>query len=205
MLKYERFVVGQLETNSYILYSEKSKFCLIIDPGDSSVNIDNFIKKNGLKPLYIILTHGHIDHCGGAKEFCERYKIDIMIHKDDEEMILSPINLELKDNLGLSTPPEPKRLLNDNELIEIEDLILKVIHTPGHSPGSICLLIDNAIFSGDTLFFGSIGRTDLPGGDYGIIKKSLEKLMTFPDNMIILPGHGGFTSIGQEKRINPFL
>ncbi len=205
MLKYKRFVIGQLETNSYVFYSEDSKTCFIIDPADKSEEMDDFISENGLNPLSVVLTHGHMDHCGGAKECCEKYKIDIMVHKDDEDLIFSPINMELKNNLGLSSPPKPKRLLSNNELIEEGVLKLKVLHTPGHTPGSVSLLFDNVIFSGDTLFFGSIGRTDLPGGDFGTIKKSLEKLMDFPDNTIVLPGHGSFTSIGQEKKINPFL
>lgn len=205
MLIYERFVVGQLETNSYVLYSDESKECFIIDPADKSREMERFIEKKELKPLYIVLTHGHMDHCGGAKELCDKYKIDIMIHTDDKDLILSPLNQELRKSLGLSNPPEPVRFLSDNDLIEEGDLKLKVLHTPGHTQGSVSLLFDNVIFSGDTLFFGSIGRTDLPGGDFGLIKKSLEKLMNFPENTVILPGHGDFTSIVQEKKINPFL
>ena len=205
MLKYKSFTVGQLETNSYVFYSEDSKDCFIIDPADRSEEMEKFVEDNKLKPLYVILTHGHIDHCGGAKELCEKFGIDIMIHKDDVDLIVSPINVDLQNSLGLSSPPKPEKLLNDNELIEESDLKLKVLHTPGHTPGSISLLYDNIIFSGDTLFFGSIGRTDLPGGDFGVIKRSLQKLMEFPDKTVILPGHGDFTSIGQEKKINPFL
>jgi glyoxylase-like metal-dependent hydrolase (beta-lactamase superfamily II) len=205
MQKYKRFIVGQLETNSYIVYSDESKDCFIIDPADKSDKMNDFIYKNDLKPLHIILTHGHMDHCGGANFFCDEYNIEIMIHSADVALMFSPINLQLKDNLGLFEPPKPTGLLENNESIEESDLKLKVLHTPGHTPGSISLLFDRTILSGDTLFLGSIGRTDLPGGNYATIQKSLAKLITFPDNTEILPGHGDFTTIGQEKRINPFL
>ena len=205
MQEYKRFIVGQLETNSYIVFSKDSKKCFVIDPADVSEKMDNFIETENLTPVLIILTHGHMDHCGGAKHFADKYNIKLSLHKDDTELMFSPINTELRNSLNLQIPPKPEIFLTDNEIIDNNDLQLKVLHTPGHTPGSVSLLFNNTILSGDTLFFGSIGRTDLPGGDFKRIKGSLQKLTEFPDMTSILPGHGEFTSIEQEKRINPFL
>jgi len=205
VLKYKRFIIGQLETNSYIVYSDKTNSCFIIDPADISEDMNTFITKKKLTPNKIILTHGHMDHCGGAEWFSEKYNIGMILHKDDKVLLSSPINMELKKSLGLLQPPEPERYLTDNEILKHDDIELKVIHTPGHTPGSISIVFEDKILSGDTLFFGSIGRTDLPGGDFKTIKKSLQRLIEFPDSTIILPGHGEETTIEQEKRINPFL
>ena len=205
-IKYKKFIVGKLQANSYILFTDNLEKCLIIDPGDEAHKLTEFIKNIGLKPAGIILTHGHFDHCAAAKELKSLYKIPVMIHKDDRDLLTSPLYVELADLLNISIPPKADLLLKDDETIIEGGIELKVIHTPGHTQGSICLKsTGNLLFTGDTLFKGSVGRSDLQESDSNKLKKSLNILKQFPPDTIILPGHGESSTIKQEIELNSFL
>jgi len=183
-----KIVVGPIETNCYLVADEKTKEAVIIDPGDEPEKIFSAIKENGLKPRFILLTHEHFDHTGALEAVSKFF--NIKRHK-----------------------------VEDGNEIKIGDLNIKVIATPGHAPESVCFIVagdpprlaetssrgEAGIFSGDTLFKQGIGRTDLESGDYNQIKKSLKLLMKFSDNFKVWPGHGLETTIGEEKRLNPFL
>lgn len=204
-VKYIKKTVGELEANSYILYSEESENCILIDPGAEGAALLKLIEEKNLKLIKIILTHGHIDHCGGVNEIISTEKIPVMIHRDDLPVLSSHINMDLGKSLGLTPPLTADEFPVDGDKIEISGLTIEVLHTPGHSPGSICLKCGNILFSGDTLFAGSIGRTDLRGGDYNTIIKSLERLKSLPPDTIVLPGHGDKTNMENELALNPFL
>jgi len=186
----KKLVVGPFASNCYIVGSEPTKEGLIIDPGDDDADILKSVKELGLKISLIVLTHGHMDHVSALKKVKEATGADVAIHTDDSELL----------------PFSPDRLLKGGDVIDIDDMHFLVIHTPGHSPGSICLLGHGAVFSGDTLFNYGIGRYDLAGGSYHQIMNSLHtKLMILPDDTIVYPGHGPKTTIGTERQANPFL
>jgi glyoxylase-like metal-dependent hydrolase (beta-lactamase superfamily II) len=197
--------VGPLAENC-IIYSKNGK-CIIFDPGDEGKKIEDFIVQNSLQPLYIINTHGHFDHIGAVKYLQEVFDLPFYIHKDDEKLISSSVESLL---FGLIRVEMPKKIsyLKDREAIKFEDEEFLVIHTPGHTKGSVCFYNGkgNILISGDTLFNNSIGRTDLPGGGFNSLIDSIRnKLFTLPDNTIVYPGHGIETNIGFEKAYNPFL
>jgi hydroxyacylglutathione hydrolase len=195
------FTKGIFQVNSYLVLNKKE--AIIIDPFDSKEFLEG-IKNH--KVTYIILTHGHIDHILAVNELQEKTKAKIAIHKDDLKLLNNEngnMSKEFDYNLGKINPDI---ILEDKQKLDFEDREIGVIHTPGHTQGSICLLIKNVLFSGDTLFKESIGRTDLPGGDLDQEIKSIhEKLLTLPDKTIVLPGHGPRTTIKEEKEGNFFL
>lgn len=198
--------VGPIMANCYILGCEDTREAVVIDPGDDADRILIKLSESNLKVKYIINTHGHFDHVGANRKMKEVTGADLMIHPDDEPM-LSELAMAAS-SFGLSaenSPKADKHLLNGDE-ISFGNITLKVIHTPGHSKGGICLYTDGHLFVGDTLFAGSIGRTDLPGGNYDTLIASIkENLLSFDDDTRVYPGHGPETSIGSEKRMNPFL
>ena len=156
----------------------------------------------------IVLTHAHIDHCFGASVVREATGAHVLMH--EQEVEIGGDLKELGDLLELDVagyePARPDRLLRDGDAIAVGDKFLKVLHTPGHTPGGICLLGDGVLFSGDTLFAGSVGRTDLPGGDWEVLMDSIHsRLLTLPDDLVVYPGHRSPTTIGDERRDNPFL
>jgi len=198
-------VVGPLGANCYIVGSEASKDGMVIDPGDEAEVILGNVKDLGLEIGSILLTHGHIDHIGALKEVKEATAAEVAIHTDEAKSLQEQ---PLSRLLGLSypTPPPPDRLLKDDDSIDIGDLHFLVRHTPGHSPGGICLLGQGVMFSGDTLFNYGIGRADLPGSNHSQLMNSIHtRLMTLPDNTTVYPGHGTETTIGAERSGNPFL
>ncbi len=204
-IQYKSICVGPIQTNAYIVYSHENPACFIIDPGADADVLATFIDEAGLQPESIVLTHGHYDHFGAVMELKKRYQIPVWLHKDDRETIVSNSLGVLASLFKAPEPPQIDRYLDDGDTLEAGDLKLEVIHTPGHTPGGICLSTGNLLFTGDTLFQGSIGRTDLAGGDYGILQQSLEKLKQFPPDTIVLPGHGDESTIKIEVRLNPFL
>lgn len=203
--------VGPLTTNCYIVTCERTLEALIIDPGFSIHEGDNIIKeieKRALQVRYIVNTHGHVDHISGNAKIKETTKAKIMIHKDDAHMLMSPPR-NLSTMLGLSAVSlPPDHLLSDGDKIRVGFLEFEVLHTPGHTPGSISLYCrdENAVFTGDTLFAGSVGRTDLPGSSYKKLISSIKgKLLKLPDETVVYPGHGEETTIGRERKWNPFI
>ncbi|MFA5629625.1 MAG: MBL fold metallo-hydrolase [Dehalococcoidales bacterium] len=199
--------VGLLEANCFIVGCEKEKKAMVVDPGGDAEIILREIQNLGLEVKTIVLTHGHGDHVSAANEVKSATGAKIAIHSDDIPLMQDSA---LCSMFGLDYNPvnTPDILLSEGDILKIGELEFTVIHTPGHSRGSVCLLGEGVLFSGDTLFNGSIGRTDLPrtGGDYNTIIKSIQtKLLTLDDETIVYPGHGPQTTIGAERRGNPFL
>ncbi len=185
-------------SNCYIVGDESNKEGMIIDPGAGAKQILEKVKKLGLEVKLIVITHAHTDHVGALKEVKEATGADIAIHTDDAK--------SLQTRNPLDTLPPPDRLLKSGDSIDIGGLHFLVLHTPGHTPGGICLWGEGVVFSGDTLFNFGIGRFDLPGGSGRVIMNSIHtKLMILPDNTIVYPGHGPDTTIGTERQWNPFL
>ncbi len=205
-MNYERIVVGALETNCYLVFCEQTLECAVVDPGAEPEKISCMIGEKGLKPVVLINTHGHIDHVGANKDIKEKYDIPLCIHPSDSPMLGNVINSAMGFFLGTKKSPPPDRLLVEGEDILIGESRLKIIHTPGHSPGSVSLSGDGFLLSGDVLFCGGVGRTDLPGGSWTELENSIRnRLYSFPDNTLILPGHGALTTVGQERGSNPFI
>jgi glyoxylase-like metal-dependent hydrolase (beta-lactamase superfamily II) len=198
-------VVGPLGSNCYIVGDEATKEGVVIDPADEAGNILSSVTELGLTIRSIILTHGHPDHIAALKEVKEATGAEIMVHKDDAGYHKQGA-LAFAFGFNCPTPPPPDRLLSDGDSVDFGDLRFTVIHTPGHTPGGICLLGHGVLFSGDILFNYGIGRYDLPGGDYTQLMNSLKaRVMALPDDTIVYPGHGPRTTIGAERRNNPFL
>ncbi len=205
MTKVHTLVVGRLQTNCYILQSDST--ALVVDPGDEPERILRFLTDISVKPGGIIATHTHFDHVLGVDSIRDKFEIPFLIHHDDLSMLES-MQSRVHQILGFSVPPPPKvdRFLKDGESIAFGEDRVKVIHTPGHSPGSISLAGQGFVLTGDALFNQSIGRTDLPGGDLDTLLRSITKrLFTLDDDTIVYPGHGQETSIGDEKQANPFV
>lgn len=202
----KKLIVGQLQSNTYIVGDEDTKEVLVIDPGDERKKIFKEISDNGYKVKYIVATHGHGDHVGAVNYIREKTNAKVAIHEEDlQNMTDSSRNLSfyLGEDIEIH---DVEVLLKDNDEIKVGKYTYKVIHTPGHTPGSICLLVENKLFSGDTLFYTSIGRTDLPGGNFNSLINSIkEKLYILDDNVQVYPGHGPDSSIGFEKKNNGFV
>ncbi len=202
----KKLEVGPIMANCFILGCESTKEAVVIDPGDDADRILMELAKAELKVKYLINTHGHFDHVGGNKMMKETTGATLAIHPDDEPMLNELSRSAQMFGLSAENSPPADLLLNDGDEVAFGEITLKVIHTPGHSKGGICLYTAGHLFAGDTLFAGSIGRTDLPGGDYDTLISSIkEKLLSFDDDTIVYTGHGPETNIGNEKRMNPFL
>jgi len=201
--------VGPFLSNCYIVGSEKTKEGMIIDPGAEAERILKTVNDLGLSIKIIVATHTHLDHLGALAEVKEATRAGFAVHEaEGAKKGAHVFNQMLGSSLGGSfrSPPEPDRLLREGDTIEIGELSFKVLHTPGHSPGGICLLGHGVVFCGDTLFNFSIGRTDFPGGDYDQLMDSIHsKLMVLPDETRVLCGHGPETTIGFERQRNPFV
>jgi len=198
--------VGTLETNCYILGDEKTKQAVVIDPGGDFEIIEEHLKKLKLKVKYIILTHGHVDHIGALGELKKATGAEILIHSKDSMMLYDPNQNPSFFSGGKAISTKADRLLEEGDIIECGEIKLEVIYTPGHTPGGISLVMDKMIFTGDSLFCGSIGRTDFPGSSYQKLISSIkEKLLSKDDDFIIYPGHGPSSTVGEERKNNPFL
>lgn len=205
MHKIHTLVVGRLQTNCYVLQSGHS--AIVVDAGDEPERILRFLKDLAVKSDKIIATHTHFDHVLGVNGIRAELKTPFVIHRDDLP-ILESMQSRVQQIMGLTVPPPPKvdGFLRDGETISFGDIEMKVIHTPGHSPGSISLAGDGFVLTGDALFNQSIGRTDLPGGEFNTLVDSIKnRLFKLDDSTIVYPGHGPETSIGDEKLANPFV
>jgi glyoxylase-like metal-dependent hydrolase (beta-lactamase superfamily II) len=208
-MKVKTLAVGMFQENCHILYDDTSKEAVAIDPGDEGKRINKFLDKEELTLKAILLTHGHIDHVLAVPSLKDRHNVPIYLHPEDEELYH---NVSQQGALfGLEAPKMPPidQKLNDGESLSVGGFQITSIHTPGHSPGSVCFLVNSEspiLFAGDTLFQGSIGRTDLWGGSFEVIQASIrEKLYTLPAEIEVYCGHGPTTTIGYEKNNNPFV
>ncbi len=202
----KKLEVGPIMANCYILGCEETKEAVVVDPGDEADRILMTLAEDKLTVKYIINTHGHFDHVGANKALKEATNAELMIHADDEPMLTELAQHAGAFGLTAENSPPADITIADNDEIKFGNITLKVIHTPGHSMGGVCLLTDKTLIAGDTLFAGSIGRTDLPGGDYDTLISSIKtKLLSLDEDIIVYTGHGPETSIGREKKINPFL
>jgi glyoxylase-like metal-dependent hydrolase (beta-lactamase superfamily II) len=200
----KKLVVGPIENNFYILADEHTKEALVVDPGDEPDRIIDLIKENNFKIKFIICTHAHFDHVGAVTEIKDETGAKIVLHRD--ELILYK-NVEAQGmvwGFDIEPLPEPDIIVSEGDSLEIGNLRFIVLHTPGHSPGSICLYGEGILVTGDTLFAGSVGRTDLYGGNMDKLKKSFQRLIGLPDDTRILPGHGPESTVGKEKNDNFF-
>lgn len=202
-MEIKTYTGGIIETNSYLIKGDDGY--LVIDAAEGVVD---FLKKNSLKPAGLVLTHGHWDHIWDGARLAKEFSCPVYYHKGDETLCLDPGKMT---SFGLPTQLEPvkaTRLLEEGDSIDHAPYSLRVLHVPGHSPGSICLYEPKAkvLFGGDVLFDGGVGRWDLPGGSNEMLVTNIrQKLLSLPDDTVVYPGHGPFTTIGAEKKHNPFL
>ena len=209
-MKIDRLVLGEYETNCYVLRnSDAAEDCLVVDAGLNASELIDFLKEHKLNPVALILTHGHIDHIAGVAMLREQFpQIKVYIHKLDSRMLTEPqTNLSAMSGAAFSTEPEDSSL-EEHSVIEQAGIKLLVLHTPGHTPGGISLYSkdDGIAFVGDTLFAGSIGRTDFPNGSMSQLLNSVkDKLFNLPDGTKVYPGHGPITTVANEKAHNPFF
>ena len=202
----ERLELGAFASNCYLVADESTLDGVIIDPGDGGDRILKRVKALELRVKYILLTHGHPDHIGAVREVKEATGAELAIHPEDALYLRGKSGPEGMFPQSAGPPPEVDRMLQDGDTISVSGLHLQVIHTPGHTPGGICLLTDGVLFSGDTLFNGGIGRSDFPGGSGPQLLNSIHtRLLVLPDETTVYPGHGPETTIAAERRLNPFL
>lgn len=206
-MKIEQYCVGQVATNCYFIINNEMKEMLIVDPGDSAQMLADRIRRENLEPKAVLLTHGHFDHAMAAEELAEMFGIKIYAHEAEKDTLKDPgKNVSLM--IGLRDVYHADVFVKDEEILELAGMELKVLHTPGHTAGGCCYYLEKekVLFSGDTLFCQSVGRTDFPGGSMsGIVRSIKDKLMVLPDEVKVYPGHMDRTSIGAERAHNPYL
>ena len=195
MLNMKHLALGAYQTNCYLVWDEDSQTCVVIDPGYNPEIVLAEAKLLGKEIAAILLTHGHFDHVGGVKELAA---------ETDCKVYLCPEDLAMPPQMTAG-PLYYTDTYGEGDFVEAAGLSFKVLHTPGHTPGSVCLACENALFSGDTLFWGSCGRTDLPGGNWATIQKSLKRLAGLPGDFDVYPGHGDATKLSFERKFNPYM
>jgi hydroxyacylglutathione hydrolase len=205
-LYIKRLVVGSLSANCWIVGSETAGEGMVIDPGGNADVIQKEIAESGLDIKIIVLTHGHSDHIAALYETLDTTGAAVAIHIEDADFLEGRGTVSSQFGISYKTPPPPDRLLREGDIIEVGGWSFSVIHTPGHTPGSICLHTDDKVFTGDTLFRRGIGTTLMPGSSRSQLINSIKtKLMVLPDDTIVYPGHGRETTIGAERRENPYV
>jgi glyoxylase-like metal-dependent hydrolase (beta-lactamase superfamily II) len=211
MISLKSFVFNPFQVNSFVVFDDSLE-CVIIDASCYGENefqtLFEFIAQNSLNPVAVLNTHGHVDHLTGSKRVCDKYSIGMVMHQNDQFLLENAVELGRVFGFNIETPPKPASYLQDGDTFQFGSSIIKSFHTPGHSPGSLVFYAEEAKFliSGDVLFAGSIGRTDLQGGDYHQLIESIKsRIMVLPSNTRVFPGHGNETTIGAEREHNPFL
>lgn len=202
----ESVVVGPLMVNCYVLGCENSREGVVVDPGDDTDRILEAVSRHGLKVVAVINTHGHFDHTGGNQRIITETGAGLLIHELDAPMLARAVDTAAMFGLTAENSPPPSRFLTEGEFVAFGEYRLRVLHTPGHTLGGCSLHLEGMVFTGDTLFADSVGRTDFPGGSSVALGKSIrEKLLVLPDDTIVYPGHGPSTTIGRERKHNPYL
>ena len=203
-MRVQRLEVGPLAVNCYLLCEGGT--ALAVDPGGDAETIAKALKEQDLDLEAIVCTHGHFDHVGGCRGLMEATGADLLIHPADRQLLESAPEHAMAFGLQMAEQPSPTGLLHDGQLLHAGGAGFRVLHTPGHSPGGICLLGEGLLLSGDLLFAGSVGRTDLPGGSMDLLLRSVSRVLQgLDDEVRILPGHGQTTTVGRERRANPYL
>ncbi len=204
----ETIVVGALGVNCFVLGDPETKDGVVVDPGADVANILAVVQRHGLTVRYVLNTHGHFDHVGGNRQLLEQTSACLMIHAADVSYLDKVSHVAEMYGLQAENSPVPDQYLTDGQRITFGNRIIEVLHTPGHTPGGCCLYLpsEGTVITGDTLFADSVGRTDLPGGSHETLVQAIrEKLLPLPEGTIVLPGHGPTTTVGREKRGNPYL
>jgi glyoxylase-like metal-dependent hydrolase (beta-lactamase superfamily II) len=206
-MQINHFVCGSLEVNCYLVVDENTKKAFIVDPGGESGRLLNFVKENHIQVEYIILTHGHGDHIGGIDYYKNAFPgIKVVAHQAEQEMLEDPNLNHSKITCGKPISVRVDQYVADRDTLKVGKLEPVFLFTPGHTPGGMCIYVGNSLFSGDTLFAQSVGRTDFPKSSFTALKKSiLNQLFILPDETKVYPGHMGTTTIGFEKEYNPFV
>lgn len=206
-MKIEKFVTGIISTNCYVVQNEDTKEAVIIDPANYPKKMRAYINEEGLEIKAILLTHGHFDHIMGIDDILAEFDIPVYVHEDEKELINDAVLNESKTYTNGYTFAKAE-YLKDGQILELAGYCFQVIHTPGHTSGGVCYYVESedTLFSGDTLFYASVGRTDFPTSSMSALVRSIrEKLLVLPDETIVYPGHMGATSIANEKNMNPYI
>ena len=204
-IEYKRFTDGMLGSNTYLVYDTESREAAVIDPGNRVAESLDYTRENGIRVKYIIITHAHYDHIAHIEEYIDVFAAPVCCTEEENRNLASP-RLNCSDIFGVpQSYRNADRIISDGEELPLGLQNLKIIKTPGHTSGGICILIDKFLFTGDTLFYHSFGRTDLGDGSTPVLRASIEKLYAMDPNLIVLPGHGTKSTIGHEKEENPFF
>lgn len=208
MMTVKEFLVGVVGTNCFLATNSETKETLILDPGDGAESVIRFVESSQLRPVAILLTHGHFDHCMAAKELAGHYGISIYVHEEDKETMENPA-YNCSGMIGRELVFTADEYFHGEKgHLSMAGFEIDILHTPGHTPGGVCFYVkdEGILFSGDTLFCESVGRTDFPKGSMSSLVRSIhEKLLPLPNDTKVLPGHGEWTTIGNERQYNPFL
>ncbi|MGC2063535.1 MAG: MBL fold metallo-hydrolase [Thermodesulfovibrionales bacterium] len=204
-MKIEHLVVGPLQVNCYIAYDEESREAMIIDPGDNADGILRSLELHRLKPRYIVCTHGHFDHIGAVATVKAGTGAEVVLHGDDLQIYGGARDLALLMGFSLEQQPAPDIIVLEGDKLLIGKTVVTIMHTPGHSPGGVCLFHGDMLLSGDTIFAGSIGRTDFPGGSLQAMKQSFRRIIGLPSGIKLFPGHGPGSTIAEEREMNFFI
>ena len=206
MMPIIRYNLGDMDNNTYLIVDEATQEAAIVDPSFESEKLIPEIRKAGYKLRFLLNTHAHFDHIVGNAAFSEAFDIPIALHKDDLKALQALQEQGKRFGLELVASPDPTIFLEEGQIVTLGETEIRVLWTPGHSPGSVTFLLEDVAIVGDVVFEGSIGRTDLPGGSLPTLMASIrERLLTLPDETQVLPGHGEATSIGHERKTNPYL